>query len=306
MHAPLPERRNFRPPAGYTLVEAVVTIVIVGVLAGIAAVFIVRPMQGYADLSRRAALVEAGESALRRMARDIRLALPNSVRRQNPASGFALELIPTLDGAKYNIRGTDYERLRFNGDDNFDVFGCFRNPATKTLSGIRLAINSRGVSPDEVYADAQRPVGQESLITPASGLTVTFDPATLCPSSGWDHITLKDPATGNLREHNFRGESPNQRLFVVTTAVSYVCDIAAGTLTRYAGYAIPQTQPVTAADFAALGATGAVVVDRIEACNVTTTTDEVRNRGLVTLTLTLKSEDERIRLIHQAALDNSR
>lgn len=304
MHAPLPERRNFRPPAGYTLVEAVVTIVIVGVLAGIAAVFIVRPMQGYADLSRRAALVEAGESALRRMARDIRLALPNSVRRQNPASGFALELIPTLDGAKYNIRGTDYERLRFNGDDNFDVFGCFRNPATRTPSGIRLAINSRGVAPDEVYADAQRTVGQESLITPATGLTINVTSAS-CPASGWDHIALKDPA-GNLKQHDFRGESPNQRLFVVTTAVSYVCDTAAGTLTRYAGYAIPQTQPVTAADFAALGATGAVVVDRIEACNVTTTTDEVRNRGLVTLTLTLKSEDERIRLIHQAALDNSR
>ncbi|RJQ49170.1 MAG: type II secretion system protein [Gammaproteobacteria bacterium] len=298
MRAPLPQRSAQHASAGFTLVEAVVTIVLLGLLAGIAAVFIVRPMQGYVDLSRRAALVEAAESALRRMARDARLALPNSVRRQNLASGFALEMIPTLDGAKYNIRGTDNERLRFNGDTDFDLLGCFRNPATKTTPGIRLAINNRGVAPEEVYADAQRTAGQESLITPASGLTISIT-STTCPASGWDHIALSSA-------HDFRGESPNQRLFVVTTAVSYVCDTSAGMLTRYAAYPIPQTQPVTAVDFAALSATSAVVVDRVKECSVTTTTDEVRNRGLVTLTLTLESEGERIRLIHQAALDNSR
>ncbi|MFA6270798.1 MAG: type II secretion system protein, partial [Candidatus Paceibacterota bacterium] len=69
-----------RPSAGFTLVEAVVAIVITGILAGIVAVFIASPVQGYVDSVRRAELTDAADVALRRMMRDIRLALPNSLR----------------------------------------------------------------------------------------------------------------------------------------------------------------------------------------------------------------------------------
>lgn len=277
----------------------VIVIVLLGIVGSIVAVFLVRPVEGYRDLARRAALVEAAESALRRMQRDIRTALPNSVRRINTASGFALEMIPVLDGARYSTAGGN-DGLDLNYDDQFDVQHCFRNPATKTTPGIRLVINNQGTGTFNVYNDASLPAGAaNSIITAATGMTISITSAT-CPASGFDHVTLT-PA------HDFRDtHSPNRRVYVVTTALSYLCDTAAGTLTRYYGYAITATQPTTAADFTALNASSAPVADRITACSVTTTTDDVRNRALATLTLTLAEEGEQVRLVQQAQMDNTR
>jgi len=283
---------------GFTLVELVIVVILLGILGSVVAVFLVRPVEGYRDLARRAALVEAAESALRRMQRDIRGALPNSVRVTNTASGYALELVPVLDAARYSRAGGD-DGLQFGGDDEFDVQHCFRNPATKTTPGIRLVANNRGTGLYNVYNDAGLPAGSESIITPATGITISIASAT-CPASGFDHVSLSP-------DHDFRNaESPNRRLYVVTTALSYLCDTAAGTLTRYYDYAIGATQPTTAATFAALNASNAQVADRITACSVATTTADVRNRALATLSLTLAEEGEQVRLVLQTQLDNTR
>ncbi len=293
------------PARGFTLIEAVVVIVLLGIVSGIVAVFLVRPVEGYRDLARRAALVEAAESALRRMQRDIRTALPNSVRVTNTASGYALELVPVLDAGRYNESGgTGDEQLDVTpggggGDDQFDIQHCFQNSATKTTAGIRLVINNQGTGLYNVYNDASLSVGAESIITPATGMTISITSAT-CPASGNDHITMTPG-------HDFRNtQSPNRRVFVVTTALSYLCDTSAGTLTRYYNYAIPATQPTAAATFTALNASSALVADRITACSVTTTTSDVRNRALATLALTLAEEGEPIRLVLQAQMDNTR
>ena len=64
---------------GFTLIEAIVVIVITGIIASMVAVFIRTPVDGYLDAERRAGLTDIADTAVRRMARDIRLALPNSV-----------------------------------------------------------------------------------------------------------------------------------------------------------------------------------------------------------------------------------
>ena len=118
----MPEHRSPPRPLGFTLVEMVIAIVLLGIVAAITATFIVRPVEGYRDLARRTALVDAAESALRRMQRDIRTALPNSVRITNTASGFALELIPVIDGGRYNDAGGGTDKLTDTGggDDDLD------------------------------------------------------------------------------------------------------------------------------------------------------------------------------------------
>lgn len=289
-----------RTVCGFTLIETVVVIALMGILVSIVAAFIVRPVEGYRDLARRAALVEAAESALRRMQRDIRTALPNSVRITNTASGYALEFIPVLDGGRYNSSGgAATERLTFGGDDQFDIQHCFRNPATRTTTGIRLVANSRGTGLYNVYSDAGSAVGTQSIITPATGMTISVTSAT-CPTSGFDHVTMTP-------DHDFRNtQSPNRLIYVVTTASSYLCDTTAGTLTRYYNYAIPATQPTTVTAFTALNASSALATNRVTACSLTTTTADVRNRALATLSLTLAEEGEEVRLVLQAQLDNTR
>ena len=65
---------------GFSLIELIVVILLITVVAGAISQVLRRPLQGFVDLSDRAELVDTAELSLRRMSREIRLALPNSVR----------------------------------------------------------------------------------------------------------------------------------------------------------------------------------------------------------------------------------
>ncbi len=110
MTALLSRRPTLRTQAAFTLVEMVIVITIIGVMSGMVAIFVLQPIQGFEAQSRRADLVDIAESALRRMQRDVRRALPNSVRLTcdgalPPCPGgetrWAVELIRTKVGGRY-------------------------------------------------------------------------------------------------------------------------------------------------------------------------------------------------------------
>ena len=169
---------------GFTLVELVITLSVSAIVAGLVSSFIARPMEGYVDLARRAVLVDSGETALRRIARDVHAALPNSLRIG--AGATAVELLHTADGARYrrapgtNPSSEDHtavsDVLDFSGDTSFNVLGRFGHLAFTYGSPLpaltRLAIYT---TTTDVYADASRlgrtlhhwPCSHEA--TPASG-----------------------------------------------------------------------------------------------------------------------------------------
>jgi MSHA biogenesis protein MshO len=277
-------------------------IAVTGIVATMVGAFVFRPVQGYTDLARRAALTDSAESVLRRMARDIRLAVPNSVRITTVGSGFALELLPVVDGGRYATEeATACENLTsFDGaaaDGQFDILGTFPTLGTGTFATHRLVINNQGdATSNDVYADAVAVAGQR-IITAAS-ITVT---AGTCGNSK-HNITFT--------AHQFRTDSPRDRVFVVTTPVSYLCvpSASGGTLTRYQGYtfAALQTARDTAGELTAAGATSARIADHITACAAATATSDIRDRGLVTLRLVLADSGEQVALTHQVQVDNSR
>ncbi len=84
---------------GFTLIEMIMAIVITGIVAGIVAVFIARPVEGYIDSVRRGEMTDVADLALKRMSLDIRTAVPNSVRVDS--TGRFIEFIPARDGGRY-------------------------------------------------------------------------------------------------------------------------------------------------------------------------------------------------------------
>ena len=145
-------------------------------------------------------------------------------------------------------------------------------------------------------------MGAESLITPATGMTISLRST---PAAAPVAPLAAPIASPWSPAHDFRADSPTHRLYVVTKALTYICNTTAGTLMRYADYTIPSSQPTDPSGAARHGRP-ARVADKLTACSVATTTADVRNRGMATITPTLSEESEPIRLIHQVPLDNSR
>ena len=109
-----------RQQSGFTLVEMIVVMVITGIIGGMVAIFIRAPVQGYMDSARRAELTDIADTALRRMARDVRSAVPNSVRL---SGSTVIEFLPTRDGGRYRAN-TPGNVLNFGTlDGSFDIVG---------------------------------------------------------------------------------------------------------------------------------------------------------------------------------------
>ena len=90
---------------GFTLVEAIMMIVITGIIAGMVAVFIRSPVDAYLAAERRAAMTDEADLAARRMARDFRAALPNSIRMPSrlhaDPSGLCVVFLPSTCVERY-------------------------------------------------------------------------------------------------------------------------------------------------------------------------------------------------------------
>jgi MSHA biogenesis protein MshO len=278
--------------AGFSLIELVVTIVISTIVVSFVSMFISGPVQGFMDQSRRAGLVDAADTAVQRLNRDVRRALPNSVRTTSAAGVVALELLGTVDGSRYRAQppGAAPEILDFAGaDGSFDVTGAFTQ-LTKPFSstGFYLAIYNVGVTGADAYELA-------NVITPAGTQIGIADGA----APGVDRVTLSPP-------FKFAYSSPTQRVFLVDGPVTYLCNPGAGTLTRYQGYSIAANQAARASPAALLGAgaTESLMANQLSACAFTYNPGTAERSGLVTLELTVSSQGETVSLLSQVHVDN--
>ncbi|SMF34655.1 MSHA biogenesis protein MshO [Alteromonadaceae bacterium Bs31] len=84
---------------GFTLIELVSVLVIVGIVVAIGSNFVVSTVNSYGQTEKRSKLVARGRASLEQMTRQLRNALPNSLRVS--ASGNCIEYLPVIGGANY-------------------------------------------------------------------------------------------------------------------------------------------------------------------------------------------------------------
>jgi len=266
---------------GFTLVEMIMVITITGIVGGIVAVFLQAPIRQYTDVARRADMTDIADTALRRINRDLRLALPNSVRVAGACDGTAacfVEFLPTRGGGRYRTgAGGANDPLDFAAaDTSFEVLGPM--PAGLTAGTDQIVVYNLGIPGADAYAGSNR--------------------------------TAYGSTTGtviNITAKLFPFDSPGHRFHVVSTPVSYACD-GAGALWRYWGYAIQSAQTSTDS-IAELNALGGVQRARlamnVSTCRFAYDANVVAQRsGLVTAHLGITEQGETATLYNAVHVSN--
>ena len=292
---------QLRPEAGFTLFELVLVVMISSIIAGMLNSFIRRPMEAYRDMERRATLVDVAETALRRMARDVRASLPNSLRVSGDKR--SLEILHLADGARYRedpgtnpTTSEDHtdpnDWLSFSGDTQFNILGRLShldpNYGQALTAGTRLAIYNTSTN---VYTDAATSANPGVITPAATTITVTDD-------VDEDKLTLSSSFEFLLR-------SPRQKVYVIESPVSYICDLTGETITRYGSYNINAIQPTDPGVAPLSTAASALVTNRVEACEFLYDPGTPSRAGLLTIALTLSEAGEQIRLFQQVHVNNT-
>lgn len=258
-----------RSERGFTLIEAVLVIMLTGVVVGIVAIFIVPATTAYFASAARARLTDEADTALRRIARDLAAALPNSAR----ISGNSLELIPVSGAARYAVESGDV--LKFGTvDGSFDIVGP---PLRLAGASQRLAWYNLGSGVPDADAYTQ------------SNVRVASNAAGNASS-----VTISGAALPNALQ------APPFRVYAIEPPVTYRCDTAAGTLTRHSGYGFNATQAAAPG-----GGSAAVLARHVTACSFSDDTPAIAPRyALITLRLQLAVNDETVSLYHTVHVDN--
>ena len=207
-----------RRQAGFTLVELVAVIVLLGIVAASSTQFILQAVGIYRDSTRRDNLTQTGRFAVERITRELRNALPGSIRVRVAADNSVqcVEFVPVVAATAYlnNIAGTAISSL--------DVVD-FSQPVSPSYSDDQVVIFPlQGAS---FYAGgSQYRTGLASVSAASGGVrTLTFDSA-----------------------HRFNNDSPQRRLYIVDQPVSFCA--SDNSLTRHQGnggsYTYSATQPL--------------------------------------------------------------
>jgi len=263
---------------GFTLVELIMVIVLMGVIGGMVAVFMKSPIDAYFDSARRAALTDVADTTVRRIARDIRKALPNSIRlpTTTPANQ-CLEFIPTKVGGRYrtdDATPADGTALRFDAaDTSFNMLGSNHAlPAEQRIvQGDVIAVYNLGITGSDAYNQDNTSV--------VSGTPV-------------DGTETQIPITSKL----FPLASGSNRFHVIPKdeyLVAYRC--SGNKLYRTASTTFTSACPIT----------GAVLADKVSSCNFVYNGSDLQRNALVQITLKFTDNNETVSLYHEVHVDNT-
>jgi len=170
--------------SGFTLIEMIVVIVILGILSAAISTFITFSTQIYSEATAREKLVSSARFAIERLNREIRNALPNSLRITD--ANQCLEFTPIIESTTY----TDIPVAPEDESNTINIIEFDKNfPATANSdwSVVVYPLNA-----DDVYISTNKVFAISSISSPADVRVITLASAV-----------------------HFAEDSPTQRLYFV-------------------------------------------------------------------------------------------
>jgi len=171
---------------GFTLLELIIVIIILGVMSVGIAGFITLSTQTYLNVSERDELLANARFVTERLNREIRNAVPNSLRLTN--AGQCLEFTPIIESTTYTDIPVAPETARntinvIKFDEAFDT----------SWNAVVYPLNT-----DDVYGNNNKVHGVDSIVETGDEWVITLD----------NNVLYKE-------------ESPTQRIYFINGTVEY-------------------------------------------------------------------------------------
>lgn len=260
---------------GFSLLELVTVLVLLAILGLVTAAILRQPIEASADVQRRARLADTADQVMARMARDLRLAVPNSIRAS--ADGRAIEFLLAPSAGRYRAVAA----------------GTAGGPETTDVLDFTTADTSFALMAPLTEAPL---AGQWAVV-----YNLSAEGALANAWSGDNRATVAAGSTTTrvLLAPGFRFpfRSPAQRVYFVTQAVQYRCG-PDDVLYRHAGYA-----PTAAMQVPPAG-TPSVMAEGISLCEFRYIGGDASRQGLASLQLGLSREGETLSLLRSVHLPN--
>lgn len=275
-------------------------IVIMGVIGGTVAVFMKSPIDAYFDTARRAGLADVADTTVRRIARDLHRALPNSIR-PSAAVNACVEFIPTKTGGRYLAEGAgamDFSTAitTFNMVGDNSTFAGLPLPTDQVIvggaSGDYVVVYNLGITGADAYAGSN--LSQVASVGAVSG--------SLTPI--------------NISAFQFPLASGGNRFHVVPFAekvVGYVCTnpgtsagLGTGILSRYvANFPGAASGGCPAAAVAGNITSVSAIATKLSACSFDYSGSDLQRNGIVRITLQVTENSESVSIYQEVHVDNT-
>lgn len=201
---------NSKQQQGFTLIELIAVIVLLGIIGTGVLSLIKTSVEGYNEVTRRVEIADIGRFAIERVSRELRNTLPGSVRVT--ALGTCLEFVPV-------VASTAYISLPLAAAGNTISVANFVNADSTNIS--RVAVYTLNAA--SVYGTATNShMANVASINPAIGNIIT--------------ITL-------AANNQFPLNSPQRKIYFVGQPVSFC--VSGQQLNRYEGYGYNVSQPTS-------------------------------------------------------------
>ncbi|ABV35167.1 methylation site containing protein [Shewanella sediminis HAW-EB3] len=263
--------RQLRKSDGFTLVEMVMVIIILGILVLGVSSFVIIGTRIFVESTSVDQVLSQSRFAIERMTREIRNAVPNSLRVTNTATYQCMEFMPIQGSASYIDLPIAPEAA--------SETGSIITPSQGINNTHRMLVYP--LTPAHIYeADPTSSEGRLLDIEKVEGNTVTFDRA----------VRISEA-------------SPRNRYFMVNNAVSY-CFFTNGDVRRYEGYSMFNTAQPAPADMGdgVLMAEG--VVTGTGTWPINYTPGSLTNNAVVQLTPTFMVNGQEFQYQHQVQVVN--
>ncbi len=273
---------------GFTLVEMVTVLLLLSILMVGTVRYITHSAEGYAIAVRSSDLAAHGRLAVERLQRELRNALPGSVRTD---VNQCIEFLPVIAGTQYldvpdaDGVNTALDFPQIGGGAASNRFSVV-TPEVDVSSAANVAVYP--VSTAQVYS-----------VSPTASLNGYVSIAANGTSSRISDVTMTD-------SHRFPHGSPSRRVFFTGSPVTWCVltsafGASAGQLRRYAGYGfnVVQAQPALASS--------TVVSEGIDTSNPVFTyhPGSPERSAIVQVTFQVSRADQTMTLSHEVQIRNA-